>query len=408
MLFVSACRSPFPFKIVKAGHADDEVEVSTAYKILVSGNRAYLANGEDGLRVYDISDPAAPKNIGHLIPDGGGKITLTDGIALAGTNLFTANYADGLRVLDVSHPENPVSIAHANSYSETNFGCIYFSVTVAGNLVYAACAGDGIRVYDVSDPTHPAEVAHRFEENLEFSPDPGPLTRAIALSGNHAYVANGRDGLHIYNVSSPTNLIPVGHVAENGSGGSAYDVAVSGNYAYVANSADGMRIYDVSNPTNIVNVGHTNNNTGHGRAVGVTVAGNYVLLANYFDGLRIYDVFNPSNPICVGHTENSIADENGWCAADVCLSGNYLLLANYHDVLRTYLLIPQLRMLQTRTNTVVSWPVPFAPGFTLQERTSRRPDYWQDVTNAPIVVSNRCQVIFPPASREHLFRLKYP
>jgi hypothetical protein len=62
---------------------------------------------------------------------------------------------------------------------------------------------------------------------------------------------------------------------------------VSGNYAYLANADDGLRVYDIGDPTNVVNVGHIDNG---GRANGVAVSGNYAYLANANDGLRVYEM----------------------------------------------------------------------------------------------------------------------
>src|ERR1700676_2149423 len=47
--------------------------------------------------------------------------------------------------------------------------------------------------------------------------------------------------------------------ATNVPGGRTLGVVLSGNYAYVANGYDGLRVYDVSDPTNPLNVGHINN-----------------------------------------------------------------------------------------------------------------------------------------------------
>src|SRR5260221_6445227 len=54
------------------------------------------------------------------------------------------------------------------------------------------------------------------------------------------------------------NPVSVGN-GTNIPGGHALGVVVSNNYAYVANGFDGLRIYDVSDPTNPINVSHINN-----------------------------------------------------------------------------------------------------------------------------------------------------
>ena len=53
------------------GHFQEVSGSSNA--IYVSGSHAYLANGGDGLRIYDITDPTDPVSIGHI--DDGGQAT---------------------------------------------------------------------------------------------------------------------------------------------------------------------------------------------------------------------------------------------------------------------------------------------------------------------------------------------
>src|ERR1044071_2975968 len=71
--------------------------------------------------------------------------------------------------------------------------------------------------------------------NVGHAPNPKPgygYARSVALSGNHAIVANGSDALRIYDVSNPDSPVPVGHSTNQNFGASS--VAVTGNYAYVA------------------------------------------------------------------------------------------------------------------------------------------------------------------------------
>jgi hypothetical protein len=117
----------------------------------------------------------------------------------------------------------------------------------------------------------------------------GGFALGVAVSGQYAYLAKELDGLRVYDISNPTNVINVGHI-DNGGLGIAVGVAVSGHYAYLANTVDGLRVYDVGNPTNVINVGHIDNG---GTAWGVAVSGHYAYLANRSDGLRIYDVAPP-------------------------------------------------------------------------------------------------------------------
>jgi hypothetical protein len=63
-----------------------------------------------------------------------------------------ANYALGLRVIDVSNPAAPVEVG---SIDTPDLAC---DVSVVGGLTYVADGTSGLRVVDVSDPAAPVEV----------------------------------------------------------------------------------------------------------------------------------------------------------------------------------------------------------------------------------------------------------
>ena len=221
-------------------------------------------------------------------------------------------------------------------------------------------------------------------------------------------MANAGDGLRVYDVSDQTNPVDIGHSATN-YGAPALDVAVAGNYAYVANFSDGLRVFDISNPavpTNVGHVTHWNSSTNNlAEARGVTVAGNYLYLANYNDGLRVYDVSDPTNPTTLAHTPTN----HGGLARYATVSSNYVYLANDGDGLRVYLLVPQLSIALTSTNTVlVSWSVPPVNEFRLQRASDLAVADWEAVTNRPTIINNRNQVILSPFGGRQLFRLNRP
>jgi len=99
--------------------------------VAVAGNHAYVANSTDGLRVYDVSDPANPINTGHGIYNGSAQC-----VAVAGNYAYVSGYTDGMRIFDVSDLTNVVSVGNINNPG-TGFG-----ITVSGNYVYLANGAD--------------------------------------------------------------------------------------------------------------------------------------------------------------------------------------------------------------------------------------------------------------------------
>jgi hypothetical protein len=207
---------------------------------------------------------------------------------------YIANYNDGLLIYDVSNPARPILISHVND------GGTDLHVAVLGKYVFLANDYDGLRIYDVSNPANPTNVARVKDTGYPWG---------VAIAGKYAYVANNIDGLMIYDISDPKHPASIGHINNNPPrevftghnndhphfDGSAYGIAVAGHHAYLANFGDGVRTYDISNPTNFINIGHTfTNYLGFGRRIAVT--NGYAFVANANDGLRIYKVFNDNPP----------------------------------------------------------------------------------------------------------------
>ena len=279
-----------------------------ALGVAVAGHYAYLANGYDGLEVYDISDPAHPVNVGHNVFGWD-----ANAVAISGHTAFVAS--DTLYAVDISSPANPVAVGKASG----SYQC--YGVAVAATTAYLAADTDGLFIYNVANPTNPVSRGHI---------DNGGRAWGVAVSGNFAYLANDTDGLRVYNVANPAAPVNISHINTSGL---TRGVAVSGNFAYLANNDDGLRIYNISNPTNPISVGHIYE---AGYAYGVAVSGRYAFVANYNDGLRVYDVSDPAHPSGVGAVPIS---GDGFALA-VATSGNYAYAANDTGGLATYFAAP--------------------------------------------------------------------
>jgi hypothetical protein len=124
------------------------------------------------------------------------------GVAVAVRYAYQANDADGLRIYDISNPAKPGRIGHASN------GEMAKSVTVVGRYAYVANGNAGLRIYDVANPAIPVDVGHIND---------GGQARAVAFEGNNGFLANLDDGVRVYNSSNPTNLAGIGHINTGGS-----------------------------------------------------------------------------------------------------------------------------------------------------------------------------------------------
>ncbi len=96
-----------------------------------------------------------------------------------------------------------------------------YTVSESGNYAFIG-SGCMLLVIDKTNPGVPVKVGDLL------LPD---VIQAIAVDGDHVYIANDEAGLRITNISNPTEPFEEGYYDTPGN---AMGVDVSGNYAYVA------------------------------------------------------------------------------------------------------------------------------------------------------------------------------
>ena len=109
-------------------------------KMCLDGDRLYVAAHAYGLRVFDVSTPAAPVLLGQL------ETGLVDAFAVAvdGDTAYVADGAGGLKVVDVSDPTAPLLLAGEDLDSALGTS---EDVVVRDGRVYVAAGGAGVAVY---------------------------------------------------------------------------------------------------------------------------------------------------------------------------------------------------------------------------------------------------------------------
>ena len=239
-------------------------DTSDAKSVTVDGTTAYVADGVDGIRVLDVSDPADISTLGLF------DTTDAQSVAVVGTTVYVADGADGLRVLDVS---DPASITQLGFFDTSDAK----SVMVDGTTAYLADGAGGVRVLDVTVPAAITEAGFFVTTDAQ----------SIIVDGTTAYVADGVDGVRVLDVSNPANISELGSFDTT----DAQSVAVIGTTVYVADGADGLRILDVSAPAAISQVGVFDMTD----AKSVVLNGTTAYVADGTDGLMVLDVSVPGN-----------------------------------------------------------------------------------------------------------------
>ncbi len=262
--------------------------------IALGARHLYLAEGDDGIEIVDVSNPSAARLSAAQTLDG-----YSHDLALSGDLALVAAGFGGLHILNVSDPGRPRLLSTFQAYpppqetppvpevdapseeglfadtgsSGTNqfggagSGGYYFDaddlpaladedpeevspqdirdregaldVATHGRYAYLAYGSAGIIIVDISDPDRPRRVGDLITE--------WPAER-LAVQDGVLYVTAGVGGLLLIDVSAPASLEVLGRIRTT-----CYprDLAVSRGFAYVADGfcgSDGLVVVDVSDP----------------------------------------------------------------------------------------------------------------------------------------------------------------
>ncbi|MCB8958751.1 MAG: carboxypeptidase regulatory-like domain-containing protein [Ardenticatenales bacterium] len=309
-----------------------------AYDILLNGPTGYLAHGDAGLHILNLSDPTNPVlNTSWAGPTPATTVALADGLIYAGSSIPADRAVFWVWAGDEPAPLSQRRISELSEIRD---------LAVVGNRAYLlgpppAGGGGRLQVLDVANPLAPTSLASfntanayhvsvsagfayiHNDNGLQIVDVRQPLTMTqvasyavggdTAIVAGRAYIAGGAAGLHILGVTSPPNATFLGALNPSWS---ADAVVVRNNYAYVAAGSAGLRIVDVSAPGAPQETGQW---TPGWNINSVALAGNYLLAGTVNGGLRVLDVSQPGQPVEVAFYDD------GWVPTAVAFSGDRVL-----------------------------------------------------------------------------------
>ena len=174
--------------------------------------------------VIDLASLDKPTLRGSFFVDGYAR-----DVAASSRFAFAVDAPTGLYVLDPARPGTDEAIGQVQSAAAPQM----IEVMEQGGRVIACLVGGGaLQLYDVTDPAKPVHLT-------SFKTPSGRPAR-IALDGTRGYVADGREGVQIVDLSNPSSPALVGGVKTSLP---ARDVAVGGGLvvAVVGMPDDGAR-----------------------------------------------------------------------------------------------------------------------------------------------------------------------
>ncbi len=276
-----------------------------AMDVFVLGDYAYVADGDNGLCIIDVSNPASPSLMGICDTDG-----WAHGVSVSGDYAYVGDWGNSLRVVDVSDPEYPVEVGHLDTPGNSR------NLEIIGDVLYLAdCTWGGVRTVDISDPDNPVELGFYDTDHRAWD---------VSVWDTLTFVSDRNTGLLVFNTSDLTNLSLIG---SRDTPCDAYRLDVVESYAYVADRDSGFCIIDVSDPTNPIEAGTCKTN---GDAYCVTVIGDYAFLAIQYCGLCVVDVSDPANP-----SARDCYSTPGY-ASGVTVIGNYAYVADAESGLQIF------------------------------------------------------------------------
>jgi hypothetical protein len=252
--------------------------------------KAAFARGElglvsrEGLRIYSLSDPQNPAQIGSYNLAGSSALEVRDNFA------FLANTNKGITILDITYPTTPSLIGSITMPAAVNI------MAARGSYLYVGTA-TGVRIVNISSPGSPTLVGS--------SPFLAGNIAGLDIYGDKLFAAELGGDLHVYSLTNPEAPAHLG----------IYDDAAQGLTA----SRD--RVWLFNPRTQVISVNNPALPTWLGSSVGGRrgwVEGRN-LAAVGSDGIRILDVgvFLPVNSAAptLSTITNQTIQKNGSTAA---------------------------------------------------------------------------------------------
>jgi hypothetical protein len=217
--------------------------------------------------------------------------------------LFVAGGAKGTHIFEVME-------GRLNFVTTVYDGDYHRNLKISGDRAYVADARIGLLVMDI---TKKAPIITWKQENVSGM--------GIYIYGKYAYLAAGKEGLHIFDISTPDSPKLIGRCRTNAD---AWDVWVSGNYAYVADLQKGITLIDVSRPSKPHKFSLVTWDKKKPMAEIVRGEGETIYVAAGKHGLVVIDVSNPQAPKVVSQYKS---DPNSF-GEGLCVKNGLVYLSN--------------------------------------------------------------------------------
>jgi hypothetical protein len=147
---------------------DDDGSPSSVY---VVSDTLYLADGDYGLKIFNISTISNPVELGRFY-DGSGE---AKDVVVNGNYAYIADGYDGLEIVNIADPSNPYEVGQYDGYYSAD------GIEISGSIAYLIDSGYELIAVNIANPSNPYELGY-YDDSY------GGID--IALNYPYVYVAH--------------------------------------------------------------------------------------------------------------------------------------------------------------------------------------------------------------------------
>ncbi|WP_416530714.1 hypothetical protein [Streptomyces coelicoflavus] len=245
------------------------------------------------VRLWDVSDPARPKQLGKPLT-GHTSWVSTAVFSPDGRTLASASDDGTIRLWDVRDPSRPRPLG---APLDGRGGTVYLlAFSPDGHTLASAHDDHAVRLWNVADPRAP--------EALDTLTGPTAAVRSVAFSPDGDTLAAGGDDdrVHLWDVTDPAGAKPVGEPL-TGHSGLIHSVAFSPDGRTLASGSadDTVRLWDVTAPARARPAGAPlTGHTGPIWAVAFSPDGAKLAVSSADSTASLWNVSDPAYPSQVG------------------------------------------------------------------------------------------------------------
>ncbi|MBF9017093.1 MULTISPECIES: hypothetical protein [unclassified Oceanispirochaeta] len=270
-------------------------------KISVQGDYAYIAAGDGGFHIMDISIPQKPESIGFLDQKG------VKDVYLGEEYVYLASGDEGFQVVNIEEPTRPYTVM-----SRVTPGAL--SVAGRDNFVFLADSQLGLQIFDISDRQNPQRLSTMRDLKIT----------QLDLQDSYLYGAMGDDGMVLVDISNPYSPRLVNTIDEF----PVHDILVKDGLIYLACGSEGMIIYEKRSESEWNELSRFASRD----ARMIRLWEDYAMIADGKGGMKAVDVSRPEDP-------RNFGIFGGTEVKALAMADDYALLADIGGlkVVRTYL-----------------------------------------------------------------------